>query len=57
MAKNVLNRMLVNNGSSINILFGTTYDKMLTSHKFTPMTTSLYGFTGDIIPREGLHQL
>lgn len=37
--------MLVDNGSSIKILFGATYDKMHISHGFIPMTIPLYGFT------------
>lgn len=45
--------MLVNNGSSINILFGATFDKMVVDNELTPITTLLYGFTGDsITPRE-----
>ncbi|XP_022880580.1 uncharacterized protein LOC111397837 [Olea europaea var. sylvestris] len=45
--------MLVDNGSSVNILFGSTFDKMILDHELTPTTTTpLYGFTGDsITPR------
>lgn len=52
MARNGLKRMLVNNGSSVNILFGTTFDKMKVDHELTPVSSPLYGFTGDgIVPR------
>lgn len=45
--------MLVDNGSSVNILFGSAFDKMILDHQLTPTTTPLYGFTGDsITPRE-----
>lgn len=45
--------MLVDNGSSVNILFWLTYDKMLIDHKLTTMTSSLYRFIDDSInPRE-----
>lgn len=37
MAKNGLNCMLEDKESSINILFGATYDKMVTGHKRTIM--------------------
>lgn len=36
VAKKGLNCMLVDNGSSVNILFRATYDKMLKGHKLTP---------------------
>lgn len=40
-------------GSSINILFGATSDKMIVDHELTLVTTSLYGLTGDnITPKE-----
>lgn len=52
VARNGLKRKLVDNGSSVNILFGTTFDKMAVDHELTPMSSPLYGFTGDsIIPR------
>lgn len=53
VARNDLNRMLVDNGSSVNILFGVTYGKMQISHGLIPMTAPLYGFTRDgIVPSE-----
>ncbi|XP_022856262.1 uncharacterized protein LOC111377400 [Olea europaea var. sylvestris] len=45
--------MLLDNGSSVNILFGSTFDKMILDHKLTPTTTPLYGFTGDSITPRG----
>lgn len=53
VARNGLSRMLVDNGSSVNILFGATYDKMQITHSLTLMTAPLYDFIGDnIVPRE-----
>ncbi|XP_022864597.1 uncharacterized protein LOC111384542 [Olea europaea var. sylvestris] len=53
IARNGLKRMLVDNGSSVNILFQSAFDKMILDHQLTPTTTPLYGFTGDsITPRE-----
>lgn len=49
MARNGLKRMLVDSRSSVNILFGTTFDKMTVDHKLAPMTAPRYGFTRDII--------
>ncbi|XP_022852948.1 uncharacterized protein LOC111374508 [Olea europaea var. sylvestris] len=47
VARNGLKRMLIDNGSSVNILFGSTFDKM----QIQPMIDPLLGFTGDsIIP-------
>lgn len=51
MTRNGLNRMLINNGSSINILFGTTNDKMSTSQELTLVTTLLHSFTVNAVPR------
>ncbi|XP_022852054.1 uncharacterized protein LOC111373709 [Olea europaea var. sylvestris] len=52
VARNRLKRMLVNNGSSVNILFGSTFDKMQFEYGLIPMTDPLFGFTGDnIIPQ------
>ncbi|CAI9762902.1 unnamed protein product [Fraxinus pennsylvanica] len=52
VASNGLKRMLEDNGSSVNILFGTTFDKMAMDHELTPMSSPLYGFIVDrIIPR------
>lgn len=52
VAQNILKRMLVDNGSSVNILFPSTFDKMILNHELTPTITHLYRFTKDsIIPR------
>ncbi|CAI9766996.1 unnamed protein product [Fraxinus pennsylvanica] len=52
VARNGLRRILVDNGSSVNILFGTTFNKMMVDHELTPMTAPLYSFTSDnIVPR------
>lgn len=53
MARNDLNHILVDNGSSVNILFGDAHNKMLIGH---PPDCSLCVFTGDnVVPRKGLH--
>lgn len=58
VSRNGLKHMLIDNGSLINILFSSTYDKMLVDHNLTPMNKSLYGFTGkNIIPRERINLL
>lgn len=46
MARNGLKRMLVDNGSSINIIFGATFNKLISDHELTSTTTPLYRFTG-----------
>lgn len=53
VARNGLRRMLVDNGSSVNILFGTTFDKMILDRKLTLTNTHLYRFTRDIITPVG----
>lgn len=46
-------RMLADNGSSINVIFWSIFDKMEVDHELIPMTSSLYGIIGNIIfPRE-----
>lgn len=49
VARNRLKRMLVDNGSSVNILFGVTFVKMIVDHELTPITIFLYDFTCDSI--------
>lgn len=44
--------MLVNNGSSVNILFGAIFDKMIVNHEFT-LLPSLYDFIRDSITPKG----
>ncbi|XP_022889049.1 uncharacterized protein LOC111404482 [Olea europaea var. sylvestris] len=53
IARNGFKRMLVDNGSLVNILFGSAFDKMILDHQLTPTTTSLYEFTGDSITPRG----
>lgn len=49
VAHNRLKHMLTDNGSSINIFFGSIYDKMLVDQELTIMISQRYGFTGDSI--------
>lgn len=42
VAKNGLKRMLVDNESSVNNLFGATNDKMLIDYELTPMAFSIW---------------
>lgn len=44
VARNGLKQMLVDNSSSVNVRFGSTFDKMILDHELTPTTTPLYGF-------------
>lgn len=53
MARNGFKRILVDNSSSLNILFGSNFDKMILDHELTPTTTFLYGFTEDSITPRG----
>lgn len=48
-----LKHMLVDNESSMNILFRSTVDKMQIKHGLVPMTNPLYEFTGDSIVPQG----
>lgn len=41
--------MLVDNGSSMNMLFGATFDKMILDHELNPMNTPLCEFIGNSI--------
>lgn len=45
--------MLVDNESFVNILFGTTFDKMIVNRELTPSTISLYDIIGDNIISKG----
>ncbi|KAL2512637.1 Uncharacterized protein Adt_18237 [Abeliophyllum distichum] len=51
VARNRLGRMLVDDGSSVNILFGNAFDQMEVDHEVTAISEPLFGFTGDgLIP-------
>ncbi|KAL5576907.1 hypothetical protein UlMin_018606 [Ulmus minor] len=51
-------RILIDNGSSTNILFKSTFNKMnLIGAKIETTISSLSGFTGDIVPAEGILNL
>ncbi|KAL2513370.1 Uncharacterized protein Adt_18970 [Abeliophyllum distichum] len=50
--KNRLGRMLVDNGSAVNILFGSAFDQIEVDHEVTAIYEMLFSFTGDsLIPR------
>ncbi|KAL2526231.1 Uncharacterized protein Adt_11285 [Abeliophyllum distichum] len=52
VARNGLGRMLVDDGSYVNILFGSAFDQMEVDHEVTAISEPLFGFTGDnLIPR------
>ncbi|KAL2471770.1 Uncharacterized protein Adt_39906 [Abeliophyllum distichum] len=52
VARNGLGRMLVDDGSAVNILFGSAFDQMEVDHKVMAISEPLFGFTGDsLIPR------
>ncbi|XP_022883683.1 uncharacterized protein LOC111400502 [Olea europaea var. sylvestris] len=53
VARNGFKQMLVDNSSSVNILIGSTFDKMILDHELTRTTTPLYGFIGDSITPRG----
>ncbi|KAL2499224.1 Uncharacterized protein Adt_24774 [Abeliophyllum distichum] len=51
VARNGLGRMLVNDDSVVNILFGSTFNQMDVDHKLTSFSELLFDFTGDsLIP-------
>ncbi|KAL2542799.1 Uncharacterized protein Adt_03777 [Abeliophyllum distichum] len=53
VARNGLGRMLVDNRSSVNVIFLSTYEQMNIDVPLKPSTEPLYGFTGDCItPKE-----
>lgn len=45
--------MLVDNMSSVNIIYGASFDKMEVDHELTRVTSPLYGFIGDNIVSRG----
>ncbi|KAL2512216.1 Reverse transcriptase domain-containing protein [Abeliophyllum distichum] len=54
VARNGLGRMLVDNGSSVNIIFSSTYEQMNIDVPLEPSTEPLYGFTGDCVTPKGI---
>ncbi|KAL2461799.1 Uncharacterized protein Adt_45219 [Abeliophyllum distichum] len=49
VAMNGLGRMLVDNGSSVNVIFLSTYEQMNIDIPLEPSTEPLYGFTRDCV--------
>ena len=54
IANNIVHRILVDNGSTINVLYWHTYQKIgLTRTNLSPTTSPLYGFTRDyVVPKK-----
>ncbi|KAL5578025.1 hypothetical protein UlMin_019724 [Ulmus minor] len=51
-------KILIDNGSSVDILFCSTLNRMnLVGAKFEPIKSALYGFTGDSVSSEGVLNL
>ena len=51
-------KILIDNGSSTDILFRSTLNRMdLVKAKFEPIKSTLYGFTGDSVHFEGVLNL
>ncbi|KAL2534608.1 Ribonuclease H [Abeliophyllum distichum] len=57
VARNGLGRMLVDNGSSVNVIFSSTYEQMNIDVPLEPSTEPLYGFTGDCVTPKGIIRL
>ncbi|KAL2487009.1 Uncharacterized protein Adt_31765 [Abeliophyllum distichum] len=57
VAKNGLGRMFVDNGSSINVIFLSTYEQMNIDVPLEPSTEHLYGFIGDCVTPKGIVRL
>ncbi|KAL2465637.1 Uncharacterized protein Adt_41488 [Abeliophyllum distichum] len=57
VARNGLGRMLVDNGSSVNVIFLSTYEQMNIDVLLEPSTEPLYGFTGDCVTPKGIVRL
>ncbi|KAL5578855.1 hypothetical protein UlMin_011297 [Ulmus minor] len=58
IASRKLYKILIDNGSSANILFRSTLNRMdLVGAKFEPIKSALYGFTGDSTHSEGVLNL
>ncbi|KAL2542031.1 Uncharacterized protein Adt_03009 [Abeliophyllum distichum] len=50
---NKLGQMLVNDGSTVNILFGSAFDQIDVDHKLTAIFELLFGFTRDSLVPQG----
>lgn len=48
VAHNRLKQILVDNNSSVNVLFGATFDNMIVDHELTRITIPLYNFNCNI---------
>ena len=58
MANSNVHRMLVDNGSTLDIIYLDAYKRMiLTESKLSPMTLPLYGFVGDHVIPKGMIKL
>ncbi|KAL2499539.1 Uncharacterized protein Adt_25089 [Abeliophyllum distichum] len=57
VARNGLGRMLVDNGSSVNVIFSSMYEQMNIDVSLEPSTEPLYGFTGDCVTPKGIVRL
>ncbi|KAL2497510.1 Uncharacterized protein Adt_23060 [Abeliophyllum distichum] len=57
VSRNGLGRMLVDNGSSVNVIFSSTYEQMNIVDPLEPSTEPLYGFTGYCVTPKGIVRL
>ena len=58
IANSLVHKILVDNGSAVNILYWHTYQKTeLTRADLSPMTSPVYKFTGDHVVPEGTIKL
>ncbi|KAL2542192.1 Uncharacterized protein Adt_03175 [Abeliophyllum distichum] len=54
VARNGLGRILVDNDSSVNVIFLSTYEQMNIDVLLEPSIEPLYGFTGDCVTPKGI---
>ena len=58
VANSNIHKMLVDNGSAVDIIYLNTYKRMsLTESELSPMTSPLYGFIGDHVIPKGIIKL